>query len=75
MDHFSYLIDEQHRDLLVGVILLVLAGMQVLSGEALERFGKIVTRRGDPKRFWLDVVICVVGGLLAIGWHFYRRSN
>jgi hypothetical protein len=74
MDHFSYLTDGQHRDLLIGIILLGLAGMQVLSGEALERFGRIVTRRGDPKRFWLDVVICVVGGLLAIGLHFYLRA-
>jgi hypothetical protein len=75
MDKFSYLIDAQHRDLLVGMILLVLAGMQVLSGEALERFGRTVTRLEDPKRFWLNVVVCVVSGVLAIGWHFYRISN
>ena len=73
MDHFSYLINEQHRDVLIGIVLLVLAGMQVLSGEALERFGRIVTRRKNPKRFWADVVICLVGGLLAIGWHFFRQ--
>ena len=28
MDHFSYLIDAQHRDLLIGIILLILAGAQ-----------------------------------------------
>jgi hypothetical protein len=43
-----------------------------LGGEALERFGGIVTRRDDPKRFWTEVLIYVLGGLLAISWHFYR---
>jgi hypothetical protein len=72
MDHFSYLIDKQHRDLLIGIILLLLAGMQALSGEALERGGRIITRRDNPKRFRLDVVICLVGWILAISWHFCK---
>lgn len=52
MDHFSYLIDPQHRFLLIGIILLVMTAVFTLSGETLERYHGIVYRTEEPKRFW-----------------------
>ena len=75
MDHFSYLIDRQHRFLLIGIVLLIVAGLFALSGEAFERYGRIVDRAKKPKRFWWDVATCVLFGLFLIGLYLYQNSN
>jgi energy-coupling factor transporter transmembrane protein EcfT len=73
MDHFSYLIDRQHRFLLIGIILLIVAVLFTLSGETLERFHGVVSRAKDPKRFWWNVAMYYLGGLFFILW--YEISN
>ena len=75
MDHFSYLIDRQHRFLLIGIVLLVMTAVFTLSGETLERFHGIVCRSKEPKRFWWDVVLYFLGGLFFIGLYLYQNSN
>jgi RsiW-degrading membrane proteinase PrsW (M82 family) len=75
MDKFSYLIDRQHRFLLIGIILLVMTAVFTLSGETLERYGGIVDRNKEPKRFWWDVVLYFLAGLFFIGLYLYQNSN
>ena len=75
MDHFSYLIDRQHRFLLIGIVLLVATAAFAISGEAFERFGRIAYRAEEPKRFWWDVVLCFLAGLFFIGLYLYKNSN
>lgn len=75
MDHFSYLIDRQHRLLLIGIVLLVMTAVFTLSGETLERYHGIVYRTEEPKRFWWDVVLYFIAGLFFIGLYLYQNSN
>lgn len=75
IDHFSYLIDRQHRFLLFGIVLLVMTAVFTLSGETLERYHGIISRAEEPKRFWWDVVLYFLGGLFFIGLYLYQNSN
>jgi 1,4-alpha-glucan branching enzyme len=75
LDHFSYLIDPQHRFLLIGIILLVMTAVFTLSGETLERYHGVVYRMEEPKRFWWDVVLYFLAGLFFIGLYVYQHSN
>jgi len=75
MDRFSYLIDRQHRFLLIGIVLLIVAGLFTLSGESFERYGRTVHRAEDPKRFWWNVATCFLAGLFFIGLYLYQNSN
>jgi len=62
-DHDSYLIDRQHRFLLIGIVLFVIAAVFTLTGESLERGGPMVTRADEPKRFWWNVAMFFGGGI------------
>jgi hypothetical protein len=75
MDRYSYLIDPQHRFLLMGVVLLVLAVVFTLTGETMERFNGMVYRAEEPKRFWWNVAMFYLGGLFFIGLFLYKISN
>ena len=75
MDHFSFLLDWQHRFLLIGIFLLVVTAIFVVSGETLERYHGIVLRTKEPKRFWWDVVMYFLGGLFFIGLYLYQISK
>jgi hypothetical protein len=76
VDHFSHLIDRQHRFLLIGIVLFIMTAVFTLSGETLEaHYPGIVSRAKEPKRFWLDIVIFFVGGLFFIGLFLYKNSN
>jgi hypothetical protein len=75
MDHFSYLIDRQHRFLLIGIVVLVMAVVFTLAGETFERGGRVVCRSEEPKRFWWDVATCYLIALLFIGIYLYQISN
>ena len=75
MDHFSYLIDRQHRFLLIGIVLLIMAAVFTLSGEVLERSRGIVSRDEEPKRFWWNVVFYFLAGLLFIAVYLYEESQ
>jgi hypothetical protein len=55
MDHHSYLIDRQHRFLLIGIVLLLVAVIFTLAEEAPERCYGMVSRAEEPRRFWWDV--------------------
>ncbi len=75
MDQFSYLIDRQHRSLLIGIVLLIFAAAFTLTGETLERYHGIVYRAEEPRRFWWDVVFYFLAGLFFIGVYVYQNSN
>lgn len=75
MDHFSYLIDREHRFLLIGIVLLVFSVVFALSGETLQRYGGIVSRAEDPRRYWRAVVMYVLGGLFFIVLYLYKKGN
>jgi H+/Cl- antiporter ClcA len=75
IDHYSYLIDRQHRFLLIGIILLVIAVVFTLAGESLERYGSIVSRAEEPKRFWWNVATFYLGGIFFIALYLYKISN
>ena len=73
MDHFSYLIDRQHRFLLFGIILLIWTGMHLVSGETLTRYRGFVSRADEPKLFWWNVGSCFVGALLFFATYIYQN--
>ncbi len=77
MDHFSYLIDRQHRLLLIGIVVLVAAAVFMLGGEAFtfERPVHIVSRADMPKRFWWSVLAWFLTGLFFIGAYLYQNAN
>jgi energy-coupling factor transporter transmembrane protein EcfT len=75
MDHFSYLIDQQHRFLLIGIVLLIMTPIFVLSGGTFEPHSGIVYRAEEPKRFWWNVVGYLLAGLFFIGVYFIQNSN
>jgi hypothetical protein len=75
MDHYSYLIDRQHRNLLVGIILLVVAVVFTLAGESLEPFGRRVSRAEEPERFWRDVALFYLGAIFYIALYLFNISN
>jgi hypothetical protein len=66
MDHFSYLIDRQHRFLLIGAIWLVMAVVFTLTGESWAHFGIRVFRAEEPKRYWWIVATVYLGGIFFI---------
>ena len=66
MDKFSYLIDRQHRFLLIGIVLLLMAAVFTLTGETVERYHGMVYRTEEPKRFWWDVALFYLGGIFFI---------
>lgn len=75
IDHFSYLIDREHRLLLIGIIVLVMTVIFTLNGTILERYHGIVNRSEEPKRFWWSVVGWICTGLFFIGLYLYQNSN
>jgi energy-coupling factor transporter transmembrane protein EcfT len=75
LDHYSYLIDRQHRFLLIGIVLLVMAVVFTLTGESLERYHGIVYRAEEPKRFWWNVAMFFLGGIFFIALYLYNISN
>jgi len=75
VDHYSYLIDRQHRFLLIGIVLLVVAAVFMLTGESLERYGGIVNRAEKPKRFWSNVFFFFLGGVFCIALYLYNIAN
>jgi len=75
MDHFSYLIDRQHRFLLIGIVLLLLAVVFTLTGETVEGYRGMVYRAEEPKRFWWDVAPFYLGGIFFIALYFFNISH
>jgi hypothetical protein len=73
-DHYSYLIDRQHRFLLIGIVLLLMAVVFTLTGESLER-GRMAHRAEEPKRFWWDVALFYLGGIFFIGLYLFNISK
>jgi hypothetical protein len=75
MDHFSYLIDRQHRLLLIGIIVLVMAAASTLSGAAFRPYHGLVYRAEDPKHFWWNVVGWVFFGLFFIALYLLQNAD
>jgi hypothetical protein len=74
MDHYSYLIDRQHRFLLIGIVLLLMAVVFTLTGESLER-GRMAHRAEEPKRSWWDVALFYLAGIFFIGLYLFNISK
>ena len=64
---------KQYHSLILGVLLLGLALMETLSGEALGRFGRTVTRFEQPKKFRQLVAIEYIFAALSIGYFLYEK--
>jgi len=75
LDHYSYLIDEQHRLLLIGIVVLGLSAIFTLSGTTFERYGRIVSRTEKPRQFWWSVVGWFCVGLFFVGFYLYQESR
>ena len=75
MDHFSYLIDRQHRFLLIGVFLLAVAAASILTGQGIEPRRRTVYRAEEPRQFWFIVTVFCLAGLFFIGLFLYQRSK
>ncbi len=73
-DHYSYLIDSQHRFLLIGIVLLVMAAVFTLTWESLERFGRLASRAEEPKRFRWNVATFYLGGIFFIALYLYTTN-
>jgi len=54
---------------------LVIAVIFTLSGEALERYGRMVSRAEEPKRFWWNVAMFYLGGIFFIALYLYQNSK
>jgi hypothetical protein len=54
---------------------MVLAVVFALSGEAFEPKHGFVDRIKEPKRFWWNVVLFLLGGLLFVGFYIAQISN
>lgn len=74
MDHYSYLIDSQHRLLLIGIVLLVVAAVFTLTGESFERLGRTASRAEEPKRFRWNVAMFYLGGIFCIALYLYHAN-
>lgn len=59
--------------LILGPCLILLGLMETCSGEALQRYGRMASRREDSKTFWQAVTIHYLGGFAAIGYYLYER--
>lgn len=55
----------KHGIILIGVLLLGLAGVGVLSGKAFLQFGS-VERRREPQGYWLTLAVQALLGLSLI---------
>jgi len=76
MDRYSYLIDRQHRFLLIGIVLLFVAVFFTLTGESLQGWGRpVASRAEEPKRFWWDVALFYLAGIFFIALYFFNISN
>jgi hypothetical protein len=77
MDSFSFLIDRQHRLLLIGILVWIGVAIFVLGGEAFtfERPVHIVSLVDTPKRFWWSVVAWFLTGLFFIGLYLYQSAQ
>jgi hypothetical protein len=54
---------------------LVIAVIFTLSGESLERYGRMVSRAEEPKRFWWNVAMFYLGGIFFIALYLYQNSK
>ena len=62
-----------HMALIVGVLAIGLALMETLSEDALLGYGKMTSRREDPKTFWRAVASHYLCGVGAVGYYLYER--
>lgn len=74
-DHYSYLIDTQHRFLSIGLVFLFMTVVFALSGATLERYHGVVYRTEEPKRFWWNIAFYFLAGLFFIGTFLYQHSS
>jgi hypothetical protein len=75
MDHYSYLVDRQHRFLLIGVVWLAMAVVFTLAGECWLPYGRRVFRAEEPKQFWLSIAMHYLGAIFFIVVYLFNILN
>ena len=60
--------------LIFGLFLLVLGIVGTCTGTAQARFGRVVYRAKEPKRYWTVIGIEYAGGVFLIGYFLYLIS-
>jgi hypothetical protein len=58
--------------LIFGVFSFFLAVSGTCTGEAWARFGRVVYRAKEPKKFWRLVSVYYLGGVCLIGYFLYK---
>ncbi len=58
--------------LIFGVFSLFLAVVGTCTGETLARYGLVVCRAKDAKKFWSLVGLYYLGGVCFVGYFLYR---
>lgn len=59
--------------LVIGVIGIGLGVMETVSGDAVQRFGNMVSRSEDSREFWSEVVTHYLIGVAAISYFLFMR--
>jgi hypothetical protein len=66
--------DSGYGFLIFGIVSLILALYATCTGEAWARWGRVIQRAEDPKRFWWLVAVYCLGSVVFIGVFIYRTS-
>jgi hypothetical protein len=61
-----------YRLLMFGLFLLLLAVVATCTGESWGRFGRVIYRDKDSKKFWWDVAISYLGGVCVIAYFLFK---
>ena len=63
-----------HTFLILGTVLMVMALIFTLSGRCLVKYRGIINRDKDPKKFWQNVAVYYLFGLLSLGLYWYTAN-
>jgi hypothetical protein len=66
--------DSGYGFLIFGIVSLIQAVYATSTGEAWARWGRVIQRAEDPKRFWRLVAAYYLGSVVFIGAFIYRAS-
>jgi hypothetical protein len=58
--------------MIFGMFSFFLAVVGTCTGEAWARFGRVIYRKREPKRFWSLVAMYYLGGICFVGYYLYQ---
>ena len=75
MNHDSYwhgyLLARHYTFLIMGIVLMVMTLIFTLTGTCLVKYRGIVHRAEDPKKFWQNIALYFLLGLVSLGLYLY----